>query len=523
MYNILLTDDEKIVIDSLTFILSKNFEKEIQLFSALSGPEALEIAETKKIDIVFMDIHMPGMNGLETIKLMKQLNPNIIIIILSAYDQFQYAQEAINLGAYKYLTKPVNRNLILQTVKDSFVMVDAQRGKLSQSIEMHKKLNIVSSMVESDFIYSCIFNSSKNVDFSTYLKYFEIEDSSWFMCCIEVSQIGQDDKYNAYIKIRDILTSKTRCIIGSFMANRIGVFIPLKFFPIKSDEKVSTESSKNLMNTIFTLLSVNLNYGIKIGVSKIENDINRTFQAYNDALSALGTISQSRGIAFFSELETTPATYADLKELSKNLLNRIRLGDAGSVNQLVSLYCATLFDFYHNNLDKIKNSIFEFSVNLRNVTLEMDKNYKDETFDEAFTTLSKMSTTAELEQFVLKSCMSCVTFASSLSKNNQNPIILQACEYIENNLSKDITLETAAEKLNVSSFYLSKLFKKEKGENFISYLTNLRLNKAKELLHNKSLIIKEITAAVGYNDQNYFSKLFKNKFGMTPTEYRGII
>ena len=117
MYNILLTDDEKIVIDSLTFILSKNFEKEIQLFSALSGPEALEIAETKKIDIVFMDIHMPGMNGLETIKLMKQLNPNIIIIILSAYDQFQYAQEAINLGAYKYLTKPVNRNRLNRNKK----------------------------------------------------------------------------------------------------------------------------------------------------------------------------------------------------------------------------------------------------------------------------------------------------------------------------------------------------------------------------------------------------------------------
>ena len=241
MYNILLTDDEKIVIDSLTIILNKNFQDKVQLFSALSGPDALAITESRKIDIVFMDIHMPGMNGLETIRLMKQLNPSIIIIILSAYDQFQYAQEAINLGAYKYLTKPVNRNLILQTVKDAFVMVDSFRGKLNQSIEMHKKLNIVSSMVESDFIYSCIFNSSKNVDFSTYLKYFEIEDHFWFMVCLEVSQITQEKKYETYMKIRDIFTSKCRSLIGSFMANRIGIFVPMKLTVIEDRESIDED------------------------------------------------------------------------------------------------------------------------------------------------------------------------------------------------------------------------------------------------------------------------------------------
>ena len=86
MYNILLTDDEQIVIDSLTMILNKNFEGQISLFSASSGAKALEIARSGGIDIIFMDIHMPGMNGLETISLIKQINPNIAIIILSAYE-----------------------------------------------------------------------------------------------------------------------------------------------------------------------------------------------------------------------------------------------------------------------------------------------------------------------------------------------------------------------------------------------------------------------------------------------------
>ena len=515
MYNILLTDDEKIVIDSLTIILNKNFQDKVQLFSALSGPDALAITESKKIDIVFMDIHMPGMNGLETIRLMKQLNPSIIIIILSAYDQFQYAQEAINLGAYKYLTKPVNRNLILQTVKDAFVMVDSFRGKLNQSIEMHKKLNIVSSMVESDFIYSCIFNSSKNVDFSTYLKYFEIEDHFWFMVCLEVSQITQEKKYETYMKIRDIFTSKCRSLIGSFMANRIGIFVPMK-----NNADLSYENAKSLMNTIFTILSTNISFGIRIGVSEIEKDINKTFSAYNNAIAALNKVPPVKGIMFFPELEENKSSTTAIEQIETRLLNRIRLGDAGSVRQLVSLFCQSLSDYYQNDMDKIKNAVFEFLVNMRNSILELDENYSNPAFEAAFSFLSKMTYLQEIEQFVLKRSMECVTLACGVRKNNGNPIIAQACEYLEKNIAKDITLESTASILNVSSFYLSKLFKKEKGENFISYLTNLRLKMAKELLKDKTKIIKEITAAVGYNDQNYFSKLFKQKFGITPTEFR---
>ena len=227
MYNILLTDDEQIVIDTLSFILNKNFSEEVQLYTALSGANALEIVRREKIDIIFMDIHMPGINGLETISLIKQINPNIVIVILSAYDQFQYAQEAINLGAYKYLTKPVNRNLIVQTARNCMSLVDTKRGALTNNLELHEKLNFVSSIVESDFIYSCIF-SNTTTDFSSYLEYFDIKDVPFFMCCIEFSMMEQNRRYDAYMKLKDILTSKSKCIIGSFMTNRVGAFFPIK-------------------------------------------------------------------------------------------------------------------------------------------------------------------------------------------------------------------------------------------------------------------------------------------------------
>ena len=87
-------------------------------------------------------------------------------------------------------------------------------------------------------------------------------------------------------------------------------------------------------------------------------------------------------------------------------------------------------------------------------------------------------------------------------------------------LSENISLEDTASAVNVSSFYLSKLFKEEKNVNYVTFVTEARMERARQLLKNQDLSIKEISAATGFNDQNYFSRAFKNKFGMTPTEFR---
>ena len=116
--------------------------------------------------------------------------------------------------------------------------------------------------------------------------------------------------------------------------------------------------------------------------------------------------------------------------------------------------------------------------------------------------------------------MECTQAVTNVKKAEENPIIKKVCTYVDENLSCDISLETAADFAGVSSFYLSKLFKEEKGETFINFISDKRLEKSRQLLEQTELSIKEITAEVGYNDQNYFSRTFRNKFGMTPTEFR---
>ena len=150
MYNILTCDDEQIMIDSLQFIIKKNFEGQVNLFSALSGSDAVSIVSREKIDIIFMDINMPGMSGLDAISCIKSLKPSAVIIVLSAFDKFQYAQEAMNIGAYKYITKPVNRSIVIQTVRNAMNLVDERNGTTSGNLELQKKLDIRAGVSSGD-------------------------------------------------------------------------------------------------------------------------------------------------------------------------------------------------------------------------------------------------------------------------------------------------------------------------------------------------------------------------------------
>src|SRR5574344_1955093 len=284
MYNILITDDEQIVIDSLTFIIKKNFEEQVTIFSALSGADALNIVNSNQIDIVFMDINMPVLNGLETVNCITRSKPETVIIMLSAFDRFQYAQEALNLGAYKYITKPVNRNLVIQTVRGAMNLVDSKHGQSADDEELQRKLDFVSPMVESDFIYSCASSNDKDFDLHTYLDYFNIRQAAWCFSCLEVPLSGSTNQYHTYTSIRDILNAEHRCLIGSFMLNRLVIF-----FAVELDSPIETSSERlhEEFKKIYTLLSLKVMTGIRIGVSKIESDVTKTAALYNEALAAL--------------------------------------------------------------------------------------------------------------------------------------------------------------------------------------------------------------------------------------------
>ena len=511
MYNILLTDDEQIMIDSLKFIIEKNFSSDVHIFSCLSGAQALEVVAKNQIDIIFMDINMPTLNGLETLKYIIQSKPETVIIILSAFDQFQYAQEAVNLGVFKYLTKPVNRNTVVETVRDAIKTVDQRRGRMSTEVELHKKLDLVSPMIESDFIYSAAFSEGKDV--SEYFSYFGIHDSMWCFCCLEIPRAKKQAE--VYPKLREILTSKSHCILGSFMFNRIVVFF---IFPAGKSPKAIQDD----LSYLYRLLSINICSGIRAGVSDFETDIAKTNIAYSKALEVLNRVSADGGISFASDGDSEKKSECrnDIGAVAEKIFGRIRAGDAGVMSTLVQTYCSAAVEKYSGDMGRVKNAVFELLVNVRNITSEIDNAYENDAFSTAFSVLSNTNNMDEIVSYMQTRCVECANHVMQYSSRQDNPIIEKAVAFINEHIAEDLSLEDTAAEVNVSPFYLSKLFKEEKNENYISYITDVRMQKAQELLRNPRASVKEVSASVGYKDQNYFSRLFRNKFGLTPTEWR---
>ena len=176
MFKILIADDEGITVDALKFIIHKYFEGQCIIESAKTGREVIEISEAFRPDIAFMDIQMPGINGIDAITEIKQTQPNIIFIILSAYDKLSYAKTAIELGVFKYLNKPIDHKRIVEVLTSAMQQIQLQRRKRSEDLRIREKLETVIPIIENGFIYDLLFKEHFTEDIENFKSLLGIRD-----------------------------------------------------------------------------------------------------------------------------------------------------------------------------------------------------------------------------------------------------------------------------------------------------------------------------------------------------------
>lgn len=508
MYNILITDDEDIVLQSLSFIISKSFPDEFNILRAQVGMEAIEICKTVPIDFIFMDINMPGLNGLDSISEIKKILPNAIIIILSAFDKFQYAQTAVELGVYRYITKPFSKDTIIQILRGAMLLYQESNEKNLEALNVKEQLNLVSPIVENDFIYTAVFSDSQNKDLNFYLDYLKINPIEYFFLCIEIPVTLSSERTTVYNQIKDIILSKTKCVSGQSIMNRV-----IYFIPFETDEEVAEK--EKTVNEIFKALAFKIGRSIKLGVGNNHSSLDESVKGYQEALQSLNNCPETGGVVFSGEFEMQKPVILDEKEfktITKNLTGRILSGDTENVTKLIEPWIANETKSC-SDLNIIKTHCFTLLSQVYNeANIAMDSR--------TFELLEKCINISEVKFLFTKKILFICDYIETQNKNKSNPTIKRTLDYINANLEKEISLVSAADFAKVKPVYLSRLFKEETGKNFIEYLTDMRLDKAKQLLADDELNIKEITYSVGYADQNYFSKIFRKKFGMTPTEFR---
>lgn len=429
MYKILISDDEVIERNAIKYIINENFDAIFQVFEAGNGKEALEIAASIKPDIAFFDIKMPVINGLDAAKIIYSSMPECKIILMSAYHYFDYAKDALSVGALDYITKPAPMDKIVATLERATMSLNESKAKRKKEEEADNKLKQITSYLEEELLG--LFANGEIVE-KTIKNYFDILNInckgyvcavvSTFCDTIPYKFNDEIDKPTIKKRITDLLKEKLKLKGYNSILGYVGQKIYILLLVDGELEEYESRFSIKLLTDIKEDIYRNQCVNLSIGIGNLCFSIP---QIYNSFLQARTSLKH----------DMTPGAIASYGDISKE----------------------TLKSDYTNT---------DFKVTRANALLD------------------------------------------------------RVIEYIEKNYDKNITLESAAELVQMSPFYLSKLFKQEKNENFIDYVTEIRIKKAKELLSDPMNSVKSVCFQIGYNDPNYFTRVFKKICGVAPTEYK---
>lgn len=529
MYKIMIADDEGIVIEALKFIIEKNFGDTCMIQSAKTGRSVIELAENFRPDIAFMDIQMPGINGIEAMKEIRKENTSVIFIILSAFNQFDYAKEAINLDVMAYMNKPIEQTQIVDVLKRAMKKIDDEKARRSNDLKIKEKLEMVVPFIESGFIYSVLFQENFQEDTDNYKQLLSIEENSGFMMVIECGEsehghmtntIGSSVRaQNFYPQLRSIVKeSFGDSVVGTMMANKVIVFTPAEELPEEQEYEWRIRQIETAREMVRQLKkTIELSFRVGIGYIREMDTIG---ESYREALKALqyGTGS----VAHAKDLPLTVAYDEDYPiETENRLFETVSRGEVEESAREAQRFFDWMAATYPDMDTDIRLKTLEFVLWAEKLVYQNGgKTYHFSSRHEYLQAVNTAGSYEELKQWMVEK----ITAASrsiAVSKEESNlGIIEKAKAYIRENYGKDICLDDVSRQVNISPYYFSKLFKAETGTNFIEYLTDIRIEKAKEMLSDKNYSMKEICAAIGYSDPNYFSRTFKKNVGVTPTDYR---
>ncbi len=521
MIKILIADDEPIVIESIKFIIDKHLEKDFEIVgSALSGKEAIEKALLLKPDLVLVDIHMPGINGIEVIRHLRGYNRDLIFIILTAYEHFQYAREAVNLGVYEYMLKPINKNRLVNVLKEARSVISSKRKSVEKETALMDKIGKIVPHLEGQFIYSQLFRNQTvgGVDFFEDIFGMSLREGYVVVLVLNHTEVKTKEeglissllRQNFFERFKSEVKNSCSCLVGIPLLDQIVVYIP-------GNEPDCHYDARNKTIELVKKVCEKAPGNYKIGIGR-HYSIADFHESYHEAhLAALypggDLINHFEDI---NRISPVPVNTYDIKE--KELLHLFALGDLpGTMEHFEGLYSWLVLDC-KDDRDKIKFKLLELFIMIQR--LVPAGIYEVAGSSDYLSHLLKTSDLAAIKISCAEYLQNTIKKMKEHRKQRMNGLAGKALQYIEQNYHKNINLNDAAKTVNMSYHYFSKFFKESTGKKFSDYITEIRMEKAMKHLKDADFNIKAICYEVGYSDPNYFCKIFKKKTGMTPSEYR---
>lgn len=527
-YKIMLADDEGIVIDSLKFIIEKEFGELCTIEFAKTGRSVIELAETFRPDIAIMDIQMPGIGGIEAMREIRETNQNVIFIVMSAYDKFDYAKEAIKLGVLEYITKPMEKTRIIAALKKAMEQIDRERNKRSNDLLIREKLETVMPIIESGLVYNLLFQEHFTEDIENYKQLLGISQNYAYVLAVVCGEsqegnhmtnaVGSSVKMQQFgTLLREYLhEAYPGVILGTAMANKLAGMVPCGEKQISYEERITLiEKARELVRELKKRTQISFRIGIS-AVAPLEEARN----SYREALNAL--IMTTGNVAHVDDLpigcvyeESYPIN------LEKQLFAEVKSGETNHAAATAELFFDMIVEAHGDMLMNIRLKVLEFVLYAEHIAYSSGgMTYEFGARADYLPAIMAMEDYGSLKRWFTEKIEAASRNVSTKASEKSLGAVEAARAYIEKHYSSDISLDEVSQKVNISPYYFSKIFKEGVGEGFVEYLTKIRMDKAKELLTTTEYSMKEICSMVGYADPNYFSRIFKKNIGVTPTEYK---
>ncbi|MGE7980520.1 response regulator [Psychrobacillus sp. NPDC093200] len=505
MMKLLIVDDEPIEREGMQAILQKSFP-EYSFYQAKNGKQAIELADSIRPDLVLMDIMMPGMNGLEAIEKIKETNSSTKFVMVTAFDMFDYARQAIKLGVKDYLLKPSKVTEIVSTVGKVLEECRVEKEAEASSRLANEMWQKTLTLAETDIVTQLLFDHVHEVHIDLLVEMLDTPSTQEkFVAVILLPEEAE----HLYVDIKQKVRQTTNAWVGALYGRQLPIIV------FRNPDKTFRAQAIAFSKEILSLNKENIGMDWFIGIGQVYGELSEIRQSYQEALIATMDPTLVVKYRFYSEVQaiTVETDYQVIRQREQLYFEQLRLGDWESIRLFV-LDMIQQHEKKGNALIYTQQRVLELLWIAHRVMNELGIDSEVPVFPlQALEYRQlRLETTRLLDRMQ--------TVYKSYFERMEVDKIQQIKQFIYDNSHKDISLDILAQKVDLSPIYISKMFKEKLGINYIDFLTECRIGKAKKLLNNSERSLKEITFEIGYHDPNYFSKVFKKMCGVSPKEYR---
>jgi len=514
LYKLLIVDDEYWVRTRLSTTIDWKALGISEIFQAENGEQALRLSIKEEPDIIITDINMPILSGTD---LMLALNQSALypkVVLISGYNEFEYARSALKLGAVDYLLKPIDEGELTNIVKAC--ISELQKDKIQKEFldvmnystnEIQKKL--LGALLEGVFV-----DSHQSVSLLEQLG-MGIPYSTGICLIAQADELSLDETLQKYFPWRSIVTAD-------------GMNVAIVFSNISGQELKNTldQICKEVHKQFKKSFGRNTAYGIGTEVSSLI-DLHQSFNNAKSAFNRANYFGWNKIYQYgkldipgnlnlqdiYLNFNISPLIYHIKTCNEKKALATLNTLISDFSNQILNLQPLQIKLFY----SCLINSLFEFVSTIRSSS----EDYYNLCI-EAIEEINSITTLSQMKQRLKDLVIFFIQQYENYVDNKKNSIVDRAVDYIEKNYMKPLTMKNVADTFYVNSCYFCKIFKEQTGQTFTHYLMKLRVEHAKELMKDESLKLYDISASVGYENVQYFSTIFKEIEGITPSQFRNL-